>query len=235
VGNVTIEQVAAVQAHVIEAVTRTSAGSTLSAQEQGRLLAQSCAEACDLLKEWLADPWWDRTRPSGDGPVKDYVLTQKEFARFLGPMLKTSLARASQCGVSVPESLVDEAREKVAATARRFPRMGRKQLFAQAEDRVKSLQVEVCALATEIGGTARPAADPAWRGKARKVLGKVSGVLLAVTLAMAGASPQAAAHNAAEWEHAMVRAVEVITVHYIADRAEPSLRVAPSRSGPQIY
>lgn len=230
----TVERIAAVQAHVTEAVTRTSASSTLPAEEQDRLLAQSCAEACDLLKDWLADPWWERTRPSGDGPIREYIPTQKEFAEFLGPMLKTSLARAGQCGVTVPDSLVDEAREKIVATARRFPRMGRKQLFRQAEERVRSLQEEVCGLASEISSKARPVTDSAWRQKARKALGKVSGVLLAVTLAMAGAGPHAAAHNAAGWEHAVVRGVEVITVHYIADRAEPSLRVAPSRSGPRI-
>jgi hypothetical protein len=43
------------------------------------------------------------------------------------------------------------------------------------------------------------------------------------------------ARNAAEWGDATVRAVEVITVHYIADRAEPGLRVAPPYSGPRIH
>ena len=230
VTSVTVERIAAVQAHIAEAVTRSSASSTLPEREQNELLAQSCAEACDLLKDWLADSWWNRTRPSSDTPIKDLLPTQKEFANFLGPVFKASLARASQGGVHIPESLVDEAREKVRATARRFPRMGRQQLFRQAADRVRSLQEEVCRLAS----ATRPASGPAWRRKVRKVLGKVNGVLLAVTLAMAGAGPHAAAQNAAEWSHAAVRAVEVITVHYIADRAEPSLQVAPPYSGPQI-
>jgi hypothetical protein len=228
VTSVTIDRIAVVQAHITEAVTRTSASSTLSEQEQNKLLAQSCAEACDLLKDWLADAWWDRSRPSSDTPIKEVVPTQKELASFLGPMLKASLARARQGGVDVPDSLVDEAREKVAATARRFPRMGRQQLFRQAADRVRILQEEVCGLASQIG------AATAWRRKARKILGKVSGLLLAVTLAMTSAGPHAVAQNTAEWGHAAVRAAEVITVHYIADRAEPNLRVAPSYSGPQI-
>ena len=232
--SVTIDRIAAVQAHITEAVTRTSASSTLSEQEQNKLLAQSCAEACDLLKDWLADAWWDRSRPSSDTPIKDAVLTQKELASFLGPMFKASLARARQGGVDVPDSLVDEAREKLAATARRFPRMGRQQLFRQATDRVRTLQKEVCGLASQIGTATRSAEGAAWRRKSRKVLDKVSGLLLAVTLAMAGAGPHAVAENAAEWSHAAVRAVEVITVHYIADRAEPNLRVAPSYSGPQV-
>ena len=229
--SVTIDRIAVVQAHITEAVTRTSASSTLSEQEQNKLLAQSCAESCDLLKDWLADAWWDRSRPSSDTPIKEAVLTQKELASFLGPMFKASLARARQGGVDVPDSLVDEAREKLAATARRFPRMGRQQLFRQAADRVRTLQKEVCGLASQIGTATRSAA---WRRKARKVLDKVSGLLLAVTLAMASAGPHAVAENAAEWSHAAVRAVEVITVHYIADRAEPNLRLAPSYSGPQV-
>jgi hypothetical protein len=232
VASVTVERIALVQAHITEAVTRTSASSTMPGPEQDTLLAQGCAEACDLLKDWLADAWWDQSRPASDTPIRDLVPTQKELASFLGPALKDALARASQGGIVVPDSLVDEAREKVAATARRFPRMGRQQLFRQAADRVRSLQTEVCELAGQTGAAARSAA---WRRTARKALGKVSGLLLAVTLAMAGAGPHAVAHNAAEWGDATVRAVEVITVHYIADRAEPGLRVAPPYSGPRIH
>jgi hypothetical protein len=147
-------------------------------------------------------------------------------------MLKDSLARASKCGISVPDSLVDEAREKVAATARRFPRMRRQQLFQEARLRVSSLQQEVCGLAAQIASTIRP--TPAWRRQARRAMGKMPEVLLAVVLAMAGAGPHAAAQNAAEWGHEAVHAVEVITVHYLADRAEPSLRVTPSHAGPRL-
>lgn len=234
--SVTIERIARVQTDVVEAVTKTSASSTLSEQKQNELLAQGCAEACDLLKDWLADSWWDRR--SSDVPVKEYVPTQREFEKFLGPELKASLTRASQGGVRISESLVnslvDEARQKVADTVRRFPRMRSTQLFSQAEERVGLLQEEVCRLASQIGSTTHPAPGPAWRRKARKALGKVPDVLLAITLAMAGAGPHAAFQNAAEWGQAAVRSVEVITVHYMADRAEPSVRVAPSRPGLQI-
>ena len=95
---VTIDRIARVQTDVVEAVTRTSASSTVPEQEQNKLLAQSCAEACDLLKDWLADAWWDRTRPPSDTPIRDLVPTQKELASFLGPTLKDALARASQVG-----------------------------------------------------------------------------------------------------------------------------------------
>ena len=229
--SVTAERIAAVQADISDAVTRTSEHSTLTDQEQDRLLAQCCTEACDLLKDWLDDPWWDRARPSSDGSIGEFVPAQKEFAEFLGPMLKDSLAQAGKRGVNVPDSLVDEAREKVAATARRFPRMRRQQLFQEARTRVTSLQREVCELAGQMGGSLHTAAR---RRKARHVLGKVSEVLLAVVLAMAGAGPHAAVQNATEWGQATVHAVEVITVHYLADRAQPNLRVAPSHTGPRL-
>ena len=232
--SVTIDRIARVQTDVVEAVTKTSASSTLSEQKQNELLAQGCAEACDLLKDWLADSWWDRR--SSDVPLKEYVPTQKEFERFLGPELKASLTRASQGGgVKISESradtLVDEARQKVADTVRRFPRMRSTQLFSQAEERVRLLQEEVCRLASQIGSTAHPPPGPAWRRRARKALGKVPGVLLAITLAMASAGPHAVLQNAAEWGQAAVRSVEVITVHYLADRAEPGVHVAPSGPG----
>ena len=234
--SVTIDRIARVQTDVTEAVTKTSASSTLPVQEQNELLAQGCAEACDLLKDWLADAWWDRR--SSDVPLKEYVPTQREFEKFLGPELKASLTRVSQGGVIISEqrvnSLVDEARQKVADTVRRFPRMRSAQLLSQAEERVRSLQEEVCRLASQIGSTAHPAPGPAWRRQARKALGKIPDVLLAITLAMAGAGPHAVLQNAAEWGQSAVRSVEVITVHYMADRAEPSVHVAPSRPGLQI-
>lgn len=236
--SVTIDRIARVQTDVAEAVTKTTASSTLSEQEQNELLAQGCAEACDLLKDWLADSWWDRR--SSDVPLKEYVPTQKEFEKFLGPELKASLTRASQGGgVRISESrvnsLVEEARQKVADTVRRFPRMRSTQLLSQAEERVRLLQEEVCRLASQIGSTAHPAPGPAWRRRARKALGKLPDVLLAITLAMAGAGPHAAFQNAAAWGQAAVRSVEVITVHYLADRAEPGVRVAPSGPGLQIH
>jgi hypothetical protein len=236
VTGITIDRIARVQTDVVDAMTKTSASSTLSEQQQNELLAQGCAEACELLKDWLADSWWDRR--VADVPLKEYVPTQKEFEKFLGPELKASLTRASQCGISIPESrvdsLVNEARQKVADTVRRFPRMRSPQLFSQAEERVRLLQKEVCRLASQIGSTAHPPPGPAWRRKARKALGKVPGVLLAIALAMASAGPHAVFQNAAEWGQAAVRSVEVITVHYLADRAEPSVDVAPSRPGLQL-
>jgi len=239
VPSVTIDRIAAVHADVVEAVIRTTSSSPLPASEQDELLARSCAEACDLLQDWLADHWWEQTRPAHDRPVKDYVPTQKEFAKFLGPMLKDSLVRARQSGITIDDSLVDQAREKVAATARRFPRMGCDQLFDEARTRVTALQHEVCGLAAQFRPSAEPAAPAeagrlgTWRRRARKALGKVSGVLLAMALAMTGASPHMVTRDAVAWEQAAAHAAEVITVHYLAYSAEPGVHVAP-RAGPRV-
>jgi hypothetical protein len=239
VPSVTIDRIAAVHADVVEAVIRTTTSSPLTASEQDKLLARSCAEACDLLQDWLADHWWEQTRPTSDRPVKDYVPTQKEFAKFLGPMLKDAMLRAGQSGLAIDESLVDQAREKVAATARRFPRMGCQQLFDEARTRVTALRQEVCGVAAQfrsLADQAEPADSTrlgAWRRRARKALGKVSGVLLAVALAMAGASPHVAMRDAAAWEQAAAHATEVITVHHLAYSAEPGVHIAP-RAGPRM-
>lgn len=233
--SVTVERIAAVHAHVVEAVTRTTASSTLPEAEQDRLLAQGCAEACDLLQDWMRDPFWERSRPAHNSPLKQYVPTRQEFAEFLGPMLKDAMVRACQGRMSVDESLVDQARDKLAATARRFPRMGRQQLFDEARKRAEALQQEVCGLAGQLADAARPAADPArratWRRLARKVLRKVPGALLAVVMAMAGAGPHAVVQNAAAWGEAAAQAAQVVTVHYLADQAEPGVHVAPPRAG----
>src|ERR1700722_2073299 len=117
--HVTVERIAAVQAHIVEAITQTSPSSKVPESVQDWLLAQSCAEACDLLNDWLADPWWERTRPAGDDPITKWVPTQQEYAQFLGPALKDSLAQADRHGFTIPDSLVDEARDSVAANAPR--------------------------------------------------------------------------------------------------------------------
>ena len=233
--SVTVDRIASVHAHVVEAVTRTTPGSTLPEAEQDQLVAQGCAEACDLLKDWLLDPWWEQAGAGRDTLVKQHVPTQKEFAEFLGPMLADVLKRTR---MNVDLSLVDGAREKVAATARRYPRMRHQQLFGLAKERVAALQQQVCQLAGQAAEAARPAADPArraaWKRLARKALSKVPDVLIAAVLAMAFAGPHAVAESTAAWGPAAAHAAQVVTVHYLADRAEPGVRVAPPRAGPRL-
>lgn len=232
VTHLTIELIAKVQADVIEAVAKSTPDSTLPEPEQDRLLAQACIESCELLTIWLNDSWWDRDGQTDHSFIREFVPAQDEFARFLGPNLKAALTRARQHGVSVSDSTVDEARQKVAATIGRYPRMRRGELFEVAKRRVADLREEVCELASEAAGAVRTAA---WRKKTRKTLGKVSGVLLAIVLAMAGAGPGAAEHNIAEWGDAAIHAVEVITVHHLAHQAQPGVRVTPPRAGPRIH
>jgi hypothetical protein len=228
VAHVTVERIAAVQAHIAEAVTRTTPGSVLPGAEQDLLLAQSCAEACDLLTDWLADPFWERLRASGDGPIREFVPSQREFTGFLGPALKDAMAQASERGISIPDpdSLVDQAHQKIAATARRYPRFRRQQLFSEANDRVKALRDEVCKL-VGIANRESPR-DPRWRRAARKTLSKLPDVLLAVVLALVAPAAISTAQSG-------VHAVEVMTAHHVAAQAQPGMRVAPAQLGPRVH
>lgn len=230
--HVTIERIAVVQADIATAITRTTSGSTLSQEEQDHLLAQSCAEACDLLNDWVHDAWWDRNLSSGDKTVKELLPAHKEFAEFLGPGLKDVLDRAKRNDVEVRDSTVDDAYTAVVATVRRFPRMKHKDLFETAHRRVIALQTEVCTLATEVRGGKKP--EPAWRRRAAKALKAVRGSLLAITLALLATGPAAMAHNAANWGEPAVHAAEVIAVHYVAAQAQPGLAVSPPHAGPRV-
>lgn len=233
--HVTIERIAAVRAHITEAVISTTPSSVLPPSEQDRLLAQSCAEACDLLRDWLADPWWERLRSSGDGPVREFVPAQREFTEFLGPALKDAMAQAGERGLKIPDpgSLVDDARQKVVATARRYPRLRRQQLFSEARDRVDALRVEVCKL---VGMAHRETpTDPAWRRAARKALSKLPEVLLAVVLALVAPPALASAQSALAAAPSGIHAVDVMTAHHVAAQAQPSMRVAPPHAGPRVH
>jgi hypothetical protein len=237
----TIERIALVQADITEAVVKTSESSTLSAHEQDNLLAQGCAEACDLLRDLLDAPWWDPQRSSHDGLVTDVVPAPEEFTKFLGPMFTEALIQAGRHGMHIEPADVAEARAKLAATTRRHPRMKRKDLFAEAKHRVTGLQAEVCALAEHLKRTAHgdstlSAADAAKRRRARTVLGRVGKLLGPIALALAGAmlgvGPQQMSQSVSAWSH---EATRVIMVHYIADRAQPNMRISPPRVGPRLH
>jgi hypothetical protein len=229
---VTVERIAALQASIAATINQTSDHSTLPELDQVRLLAQSCAETCDLLGDWLDSREWAGACPKDDRPVEDYVLDQKEFERVLGPMLKDAMARASRHGLKVPPEFVDEARAAVAAAARRRP-MKSKKLFRDATDSVSKLQKEVCALAKDL--RTPTTANPAKQRRARNALTRVRGLLLPLVIplifGLAGAGPSQAAHNLSEWGH---EAVKVIAIQHIADSAQPSLGVEPPRAGPRL-
>ena len=136
---VTLARIEAVHADIAYALVRTSSRSPLPEQEQDRLLAQACAEACDLIQDWLASGWRDSMRPRGDGLTEELVPDHQHFERFLDRTFKDALAKAAQDGVCVSPSLVDESRAAVAATAGLHRRMRRQQLFERANARVSEL------------------------------------------------------------------------------------------------
>lgn len=238
---VTIERVAMVQAHILDATLKTSADSTLSAPEQDRLLAQSCAEACGLLRDWLGSGWFGQVRPTDDRPLAEAVPTAEQFTRFLGPIFENALSHAAQAGITIDTSALQDARVKVAALARRYRRMKRRELFDAAEERVSALRDEVCQVATRLGNMLQAGEEPGPRAeqlrhRARRALTTVRNFLPALALAMAGAmlgvGPHQMAQNVSEWGH---EAASVVLVHHVAELARPTVRVAPPRMGPQVH
>ena len=101
-----------------------------------------------------------------------------------------------------------------------------------ATDRLKRLRDDVCALAGDFEGDLKSEAKSAERRKkARRLLAKVPGVLLSLTLAMGGASPHDMEQHIPEWGH---EAVKVLVVHHIAETAQPEVKLAPPRLGPRV-
>jgi hypothetical protein len=206
------------------AINRTSGHSTLPRVEQARILGNSCAEACSLLGDWLRSPWWDEMKPSrgGSKPIAEFVPSREHFEHLLGPTLRDAYARAAQqCGMIVSSSDVDAARAAVEATARRFPRMTRRQLYEVANGRVDSLKQQVCEMSVHLHNQVKMEES---RRKARESGRRAVGVCTAFILAIAGYSPSAARANLSEWGKT---AIEVITVFHIAESALPEVPVAP--------
>lgn len=238
---VTVERVAMVQAHILDATLKTSESSTLSVPEQDRLLAQSCAEACDLLRDWLGSGWFGQVRPADDGLLADAVPTAEQFTQFLGPIFEDVLNHAAQAGITIEMSGLRDARVKVAGLARRYRRMKRRELFDAAEERVGALRDDVCQAATRLREMLRAGEEPdpqaeQVRQKARRALRKVKNFLPAMALTVAGAmlgvGPHQMAQSVSEWGH---EAARVVVVHHIADLAQPTVRVTPPRIGPQVH
>ena len=63
-GNVSFDEIETVRRHVYDALLGSSARSTLPEQKQDELLAQACAEACDILDQWVSSPVWEGLRPA---------------------------------------------------------------------------------------------------------------------------------------------------------------------------
>jgi hypothetical protein len=229
------DMIETVQRHIYDALAQTSERSVLPDEEQDRLLAQACAEACDILTSWLGSPQWQALCPASRAPIADAIPEWQRVQPFLTPLRETLAAIAQrQKGLPVARQIGDPARYVdgiVAAaeqTARRFRRFDRQELFQEATSRVSRLRAEVCALSGSLADKTRRAEQ---RKKARSVLGKVAGLLLTLTLTMAGVSPHDVAQHIPEWGH---EAVKVLVVHHVARTAQPEVKMAPPRPGPRV-
>jgi hypothetical protein len=219
---VTIERIAAVQADLAKAIVQTSERSTLSEREQDQLLEQGCAQACDLLTDWLASEWWHAIRPSNGTPLGQLVPDRKRFEEFLGPTLKDVLSRASRSGVTVPPGYVDKARKALEATAGRHPKMTAAQLRQEVAGNVGTLKTDVCRLTDRLHhlGSTQQHRATRWQ-HARKALTTVWALVPAVVIGMAGVAPGQAARNLREWDRQLI---SVMALDSVADSmAIPSI------------
>lgn len=229
--------------HIYDALAKASEHSTLPAAEQDRLLAQACAEACDVIGRWVeSQEWEDLCRP-GNGTIADIIPDLKRVKPFLDPLKETlnRISKGDRGRHRVPEiedaaKHIDRAIAAAEYTGRRYRRLPQSDLFQQATRRVKQLRDSLCKLAGEFKDDLDRHPDAQQkRAKRRKLasilLGQVAPFLVSVSLALAGASPAAMRQNIPEWAH---DAVKVLLVHHVAETAQPSVRIAPPRVGPHV-
>jgi hypothetical protein len=232
----------AVQSHIYDALARTTEHSTLTDEQQDRLLAQASIESCDLLSAWLDGPDWDGLRPSVKETLADTIPDWERMRPFLDP-LRDTLIRFSQrqkdIAIGDPDEYIDRIIKDAESTGRRHRRLDRQQLFDTATERLGPLRTTICGLAGELTGDLETRANDAESKRKRKdrrkkvlsVLGTIATVLLSVSLAMAGANPHDVRQNIPDWGH---EAVNVLVVHHVAASAQPGVRIAPPRLGPQV-
>jgi hypothetical protein len=237
-------RIEAVQRDIYEALARSSEGSLLPEEEQDRLLAQACIEACDVLARWQNGPEWQELCPAGRAPIADAIPEWERVRPFLEPLRETLAAVAQRQNdlpvmrdIGDPDHYIDEIVAAAEKTARRFRGFERQKLFAEASRRMDRLRTDVCGLASEFREdlarqTKSSEKRAAWRKRARFVLKKLPGLLLTLSLAMAGASPATMQQNIPQWGH---EAVKVLVVHHVAETAQPGVRLAPPRLGPQLH
>lgn len=235
-GNLSLDEIEAVQRHVYDALLGSSARSTLSEEQQDGLLAQACAEACDILDRWVNSPAWEGLRPVGRGPVADAIPDWRRVRPFLEP-LGATLSRISERrpGVSgIPEigdpgAYIDHLVKDAESTGRRYRRFSKEELFNEATNRIKVLQSSVCGAAADFAKGSKSRARR--RAIARSALKAVGNFLLGAVLIMAGVTQPALAHDIPEWGH---EAVNVVLVHHAAQTAQPAVRIAPPQAGPHV-
>jgi hypothetical protein len=224
----------AVQRHIYDALAQTMPGSTLPEEEQDKLLAQACTEACGILGDWLSSSYWAQCGPSGRRPIADISADLERVKPFLEPLKETIDRISKRPGapkIADSAQYIDEMISATRHTARRHRRLTGEQLYDVARERLDDLKGQVCQIAADFrnGGDATKRAKR--RTLARKILAVIPGVLLSVGLAMAGAGPSAVQQNLPQWGH---DAVQVLVVHHVAQTAAPTLRIAPPHAGPRL-
>jgi len=220
--SVTVERVAAVRRDILDALLKTSPGSTLPAAEQDRLLAQSCVEACHLLRDWLESGWFAQARSASGGLLAAAVPTAAQFAEFLDPAFTDTLRRIATYGIPIEVAALERARAEVEALARRHLRSTRNQLFGAAQTRVADLRDEVCQAAPRIQKS-----PTAYRHRTQRELKKVAAFLPTVALtlggAMLGVGPHQMEQSVSAWAH---DAAQVVVAYQLAELAQPGIAIS---------
>jgi len=248
---ITTDRIDAVRRHVADAVTQTSAASTLPGPEQDRLLEQALAESCELIGDWLDSQQSLAVPAAADVPLREVLKDHEQLSEFLSPLFADALGRAEPASDG-RAAAVRQAREEVSravrearATARRHPRMTTGQLRQVATDNVQKLRNEVCQLAQGFAarrqhslaqqpasGTEEEARRGSWRRRAVKALKAVSSLIvpLAVSLLFTVSGPHQAGQNISAWAHA----ADVVVTHDLAVHAQPGVTLAPRPGGPAL-
>ena len=225
---VTVSRIMDVHATLSTTVNKTNEYSTLSPDDQDKRLAQSCAEVCALLTDWLVSEEWLGMCPSGDQLIDDFLQDQEHLDTLL-PTLKDVLDLASRHGMTVPPEYVDQAREALRAAAK---------LFKDAEAKVVELRREVCKLAYQLRDlNATPEERANAREKADRFLEKIFTrwlPVLAVVIAIVSVNPSQVPSNAAQWIQVFNRvAVQVIADTPIQDISGMAGSHLSRQDGPQ--
>lgn len=239
---VTRERMTRVLVHVTDAVLQTTERSTLSGPAQDTLLAQACAESCDLFTDWLASEHWKQARPGNRTARVAAALPQGEdYARVLDPMLADMLVRGALPTDDMAANaagLVVSAREAVQRMAQKHPRWLQPELYHEADSRVRALKADVCALASSLKSNlgqdedAHKRTKEARRRRARTALKSTFAVIPALVLTMLSATPAQMDASVHAWSR---DAALVVSTYLIAHQAQPDVEIGPpGLSGPEL-
>jgi hypothetical protein len=233
---VRLAEIELVQQHIIDALVRTNQPTTLSEDDQDRVLSQACAEACGILDRWLNSPAWDDLRPKGRGPIADIIPDWQAIRPFLdplGPVINRMREhRRTATGleeIDDPEAYIDDLIAQTKVTGRRNPGFDRQHLYEEASERINHLRSTVCVIAGDFAKGAKNRSR--LRAAARSALKKVGLFLVSAALISAGVTTTAAAHDMSAAAH---EAVSVVFVHQAAHAAQPTVRVGSAQVGPQL-